>query len=159
MTRKQIQEGDKIPDFELKNQDGELVRSDDLIGRPFVLYFYPKDDTPGCTAEACSFRDAYQDFRDLGAEVVGVSADDPASHRQFADRHRLPYLLLSDEDNHLRNAFGIPGNFFGLLPGRVTFIIDDEGIVRYSFNSQFNVLAHVAKAKSFLKASVERLVD
>lgn len=151
MARQAVQPGKRIPSFKLRNQHDEFVSSEDLLGRPLVIYFYPKDDTPGCTAEACSFRDTYEAFTDLGAEVIGISADDPESHRLFAERHHLPFLLLSDEDNAVRKAFGVSGSLFGLLPGRVTFVVDAEGIIRYQFNSQFNVYGHVKKAKAFLE--------
>ncbi len=151
MAKVKLKTGDRIPSFRLRNQQGRFVSSDELLGRPLVIYFYPKDDSPGCTAEACSFRDTYEDFTDLGAEVIGISADDPESHRLFAERHHLPFLLLSDEDNTVRKAFGVPGSLFGLLPGRVTFVVDAEGTLRYQFNSQINVYGHVKKAKAFLR--------
>lgn len=151
MSKKKVDIGDHIPSFRLKNQYGEWVSSEDLLGKPMVLYFYPKDDTPGCTAEACSFRDAYEEFQDLDVQVVGVSKDDPVTHRQFAGKYRLPYLLLSDEDNELRHAFGVPGSLFGLLPGRVTYVIDSEGIVRHLFKSQLDIEGHIEKAKAFLQ--------
>jgi len=150
MAKQRIDIGDTIPSFRLQNQHGEWVSSEDLLGKALVLYFYPKDDTPGCTAEACAFRDAYEAFLDLNAQVVGISSDDPERHRQFAAKHRLPYILLSDEGNRVRKAFGVPGGLFGLLPGRVTYVIDEEAVVRYLFNSQLNIQGHIDKAKDFL---------
>ena len=146
----QIKVGDKIPAFSLKNQDDQLVNIEQFIGKPFVVYFYPKDDTPGCTIEACSFRDTYEDFKDVGAEVIGISADSPASHRQFADKHRLPFVLLSDEDKEVQKLFGVPRGMFGLLPGRVTYIFDAAGKVKHIFSSSINMKAHVKESISSL---------
>lgn len=151
-TSKPIEVGDKIPNFELLNQDGELVRSSELIGQKLlVIYFYPKDDTPGCTKEACSFRDSFETFTDSGALVIGVSADSPKSHKKFAEKHQLPFTLLSDDSNKLRKAFGVKGSFLGLLPGRVTYIVDKEGTVRHIFDSQFDATKHVTEAESIIK--------
>jgi len=138
--------GDRAPDFALPDADGRTVRLSDFQGRKaVVLYFYPKDDTPGCTKEACSFRDHYEDFTDAGAEVIGVSSDSGASHRRFSARHRLPFTLLSDAGGALRKRYGVPATL-GLLPGRVTFVIDREGVVRHVFNSQLAATQHVAEA-------------
>ncbi len=151
MQHQKIAVGDKVPAFELMNQHNELVSSESFIGRPHVIYFYPKDDTPGCTAEACSFRDQYEDFKDIGAEVIGISADSPQSHRDFAAKHNLPFILLSDKGNEVRKQFGVPKSFFGLLPGRVTYIIDDRGIVKHIFDSQMGVKKHVKEAIEHLQ--------
>lgn len=146
-----IQVGDLAPDFTLPNQDGSAVTLSHFRGqKAVVLYFYPKDDTPGCTIESCTFRDRYIDIQATGAEVIGVSSDPPNSHRQFAARHSLPFTLVSDEGNKVRNAYGVPSTL-GLLPGRVTYIIDLEGKVRHIFNSQFNPKAHVSEAIKALK--------
>ncbi|MEL7021187.1 MAG: peroxiredoxin, partial [Bacteroidota bacterium] len=107
--------------------------------------------TPGCTAEACSFRDSYEDFTDAGAEVVGISADSPASHAAFAKKHRLPFTLLSDVGNKVRKQFGVPGSLFGLLPGRVTYIFDRNGICQHVFDSQLNATKHVSEAMNALR--------
>ncbi|MGB7396667.1 MAG: peroxiredoxin, partial [Candidatus Macondimonas sp.] len=129
--------GDKAPSFTLPTADGRQVSLSDYRGRqPVVVYFYPKDDTPGCTAEACAFRDQYEDFKQAGAEVIGISSDAPEAHAKFASKHRLPFLLLSDRDGAVRKAYGVPATL-GLLPGRVTFVVDREGIVRHLFSSQF----------------------
>ena len=124
-----IKVGDRVPDFSLPSQTGTTVNISDLIGKKFlVIYFYPKDDTPGCTAESCAFRDSYEVFTDAGAEVIGISADSPQSHQQFAQKYNLPFTLLSDSNNRVRKLFGVPATLF-VLPGRVTYIIDKEGIV------------------------------
>ena len=115
-----------------------------------VLYFYPKDDTPGCTAESCSFRDQYEAFKDAGAEVIGVSSDSAESHARFAEKHRLPFVLLADRGGAVRKQYGVPATL-GLLPGRVTFVIDRDGVVRHVFNSQFQATKHVAEALTALQ--------
>lgn len=143
--------GSKIPLFSLSNQNSEQTHIFDYVGKKnMVIYFYPKDDTPGCTAEACSFRDEYEDFKLLDAEVIGISADSPESHKNFATKHNLSFTLLSDDDNKLRNQFGVPTNLFGLLPGRVTYIVDKKGVVKHIFNSQLNARRHVLEAKKIL---------
>ena len=147
-----IRVGDAAPDFTLPKQDGSPVTLKTLLGKgPVVLYFYPKDDTPGCTAEACSFRDAYEDFKEAGAEVVGISSDSAGAHRDFADKHRLPFVLVSDDGGKVRKLYGVPSTL-GLLPGRVTYVIDPAGVVRHVFNSQLNPTKHVREALEVLRA-------
>ena len=145
-----IVEGQRAPDFTLPDANGKDVRLADLSGKPVVLYFYPKDDTPGCTKEACSFRDQYQDFQDAGAVVIGVSSDSSESHRKFAAKHRLPFTLLADRGGRVRRLYGVPATL-GLLPGRVTFVIDAGGVVRHVFNSQLDATRHVAEALGTLR--------
>jgi peroxiredoxin Q/BCP len=143
--------GDEAPDFELPDRDGKPVRLRDFRGkRSVVLYFYPKDDTPGCTKESCAFRDRYEEFRDAGAEVIGVSSDGEESHRRFAEKHRLPFVLLSDHGGKVRKAYRVPASL-GVLPGRVTFVIDEGGIVRHVFNSQLKPTQHIAEALDALR--------
>lgn len=144
--------GDNCPAFSLNNQAGDLISIADFIGKKIlVIYFYPKDDTPGCTKEACSFRDAYEDFKSLGCEVIGISSDSIAAHKKFAEKHHLSFQLLADTDKHVRHLFGVPGNLFGLIPGRVTYIIDLEGKIKGVFNSQLDPLGHIAKAMQVVK--------
>ncbi len=133
-----IQEGERAPDFALKDADGKMWTLADFRGKTVVLYFYPKDNTPGCTTEACSFRDRYEEFKKRGVEVVGVSADSEKSHKSFAEKQNLPFLLLSDPEKKTIEAYGALGErklygrtFLGIL--RSTFIIDGEGIVRKVF--------------------------
>jgi peroxiredoxin Q/BCP len=143
--------GDRAPQFDVPQSDGGPAPLADLLARgPVVAFFYPKDQTPGCTAEACSFRDAYAAFADSGAQVVGISSDSAASHAAFAQAHRLPYPLVSDAGGALRKAYGVP-KALGLLPGRVTYVIDRAGIVRSVFNSMFEPQKHVAAALEVLK--------
>ena len=145
--------GDKIPSFKLKNQEDEWVNIDDHVGQsPLVIYFYPKDDTPGCTREACSFRDSFEDFEAHDAKVFGISADSPRSHKKFADKHRLNFTLLSDQTRKVERQFGVPRSLLGLLPGRVTYIVDKEGVIRHVFNSQLNADKHVSEAIRVIKS-------
>lgn len=147
-----IKVGSTIPAFSLPDQEGQHVNINDFIGKSnLVIYFYPKDDTPGCTREACSFRDQFEVFRDSGAEVFGISSDSVEKHKQFAEKHRLPFRLLSDVNKRVRKLFGVPGDLLGLIPGRVTYIVDKQGKVRHIFNSQFNAEKHVSEALEVLK--------
>lgn len=141
-----IEQGDQVPAFQLPDQTGETFDSKTLHGKKHVIFFYPKDETPGCTKEACSFRDSYQDFQAAGAEVIGISSDEIRSHQSFISNHNLPYTLLSDTEKKVRKKFGVPGSLFGLLPGRVTYIVDSNGTVQHVFNSQLNSEGHVKKA-------------
>lgn len=139
-----------MPDVHLRSGEGRVSLRELLRGRALVVYFYPKDDTPGCTAQACSFRDSYEDFVAAGADVVGVSSDEPDSHARFAERHRLPFKLLTDEGGAARRAFGV-GSTLGLFPGRVTFVADANGIVRHVFESQLRVGRHIDEALRVVK--------
>ena len=146
-----LQVGDQIPNFSAIDANGSSFNSDNVVGKqPVVIYFYPKDDTPGCTAQACSFRDQYQDFKDLGAEVIGISSDSIQSHQKFSKRYNLPFILLSDADKKLRKLFEVPTNLFGLLPGRVTFVADENGIIQLIFDSM-SAKIHITKALAILK--------
>jgi thioredoxin-dependent peroxiredoxin len=138
--------GDKAPDFTLPSQSGEQVRLYDRIGqRVVVLYFYPKDDTRGCTAEACAFRDSHEVFADAGAEVIGVSSDSVERHAAFAGKHDLPFTLLADVGGKVRRAYRVPAAL-GFIPGRVTYVIDRDGTVRHVFNSMTNIGGHIKDA-------------
>ena len=145
-----LQVGQFAPDFTLKTTTGESFRLSRQRGRHVVLYFYPKDDTPGCTAEACSFRDQYEDFKDLGAEVIGISSDSEQSHQKFTAKHGLPFELLADSKGEVRKLYEVPRALLGLLPGRVTFVIDKDGIIQYIFNSLSGATDHVSNAKKVL---------
>lgn len=152
-TKGKVGVGDVAPDFTLPSQSGEEVSLRDFIGRKrvIVLFFYPKDDTPGCTKEACSFRDGYEQFEELEAEVIGISSDSVRSHERFVEKHGLPFVLLSDEGGEVRKLYGVP-NTLGLFPGRVTYVIDDYGVVRHVFSSQLGVTRHVKQALKALEA-------
>ncbi|HEU5346472.1 MAG TPA: peroxiredoxin, partial [Ktedonobacterales bacterium] len=143
-------EGMLAPDFALPNAAGEIVRLSDLRGKNVVLYFYPKDDTPGCTAEACSFRDNYAVIGQLDAEVIGISSDSQSSHRDFAAKYHLPFPLLSDASGAVRKAYKVPATL-GVIPGRVTYVIDKQGVIRRIFTSQLNIERHLAEALAGLR--------
>jgi thioredoxin-dependent peroxiredoxin len=141
-----IQVGDGAPDFTAQSHTGQRIALADYRGRQaVVVFFYPKDGTPVCSQEACTFRDAYEDFVQAGAVVIGVSADSAESHRAFAAGQRLPFILLADEDGSLRKAFGV-AKTLGIFPGRVTYVIDKQGVVRHVFSSQLSAKRHVAEA-------------
>ena len=149
-----LQVGDKIPHFLAKDGHRKDFDSASVVGKkPAVFYFYPKDNTPGCTAQACSFRDQYEDFKDLGAEVIGISSDSIASHEKFAKQYRLPFILLSDNDKKIRNLFGVKPNLFGLIPGRVTYVADKEGIIQLVFDSLV-ATNHIPRALGMIKKLV-----
>ncbi|MDP2159265.1 MAG: peroxiredoxin [Flavobacterium sp.] len=146
--------GDKVPHFTAKDTNGNLFDSTSILEKkPVVIYFYPKDDTRVCTEQACSFRDSYQEFTDLGAEVIGVSGDSTSSHQKFAQKHQLPFTLLSDHDKKLRNLFGVPTALFGLIPGRVTYVIDEKGIIKLIFDNLSGKI-HIEKALQMVKKLV-----
>ena len=146
-----VKVGDTAPDFTLSSQTGEPISLKDFRGqKAVVLYFYPKDDTPGCTKESCGFRDRYETFTDAGAEVIGISGDSVNSHQQFASKYQLPFTLISDVGNKVRQLYGVPATF-GLLPGRVTYVIDKEGVVRNIFNSQLNFQGHIDESLKALQ--------
>lgn len=146
-----VKVGDKAPDFTLPSQMGDNVKLSEYFGKKnIVLYFYPKDETTGCTKEACAFRDSYEVFTRLDAEVLGVSGQSVQSHKSFVTHYGLPFLLLSDEDNKVRELYGVPATM-GIIPGRVTYIIDKKGVVRYIFNSQYHPTQHVEEATKILE--------
>ena len=149
----QLTEGAMAPQFTGKDQDGMNVSLKDYKGKKVILYFYPKDDTPGCTAQACSFRDQFEVFTEADAVIIGISGQSVESHKEFALKHRLTFTLLSDEGNKLRKQFGVPTNLLGLLPGRVTYIADKTGKVIYIFNSQVQATKHVDEALRILRQS------
>jgi peroxiredoxin Q/BCP len=142
--------GDIIPSFTSIDSKGNSFDIKVYIGKPLVIYFYPKDDTPGCTIQACTFRDKYEDFKALGAEVIGISSDSLKSHQKFASRYKLPFILLSDFDKKIRIQFGVPNDFLGLIPGRATYVIDKKGVVQLIFDST-SAKIHIEKALEILK--------
>ena len=147
-----VQVGEKAPDFMLPDQHGKPIRLADFAGKTaVVLYFYPKDNTAGCTLEACTFRDSYEAFQQAGATVIGVSVDSPESHQGFAEKHRLPFILLSDQNGQVHKLYEIT-NFLGIIRGRETFVIDKDGIIRHRFASAVNMTKHVSEALRVLQA-------
>ena len=149
-TKKKVEVGDLAPDFTLPDQNGKDFRLKDLIGKSaIVLYFYPKDDTPGCKTEACTFRDQYNVFKDYGAEVIGISSDSIESHKKFEQKYNLPFSILSDKNGKVRKVYGAHSTL-GLIPGRVTYIIDTKGVIKYVFSSQLNAKAHVNNSLKIL---------
>jgi peroxiredoxin Q/BCP len=148
--------GARAPDFVLPNADAKPFRLWEVLSRKVVvLYFYPKDETSGCTVEACAFRDAYEDFVAVGAEVVGVSRDDAASHIQFAAHYKLPFTLLSDVGGTVHALYGIQTRL-GILHDRVTFVIDRAGIVRNVFTSMVDMRGHVQSSLPVVRELVGR---
>jgi peroxiredoxin Q/BCP len=148
----EIKIGSIIPAFILPDQNGNLFDISSVLGKKnLVIYFYPKDDSPGCTAQACSFRDQYEVFKEADALIIGISGQSVESHKEFAEKHRLTFTLLSDEGNKIRKQFGVPTNLLGFLPGRVTYIADKTGKVIYLFNSQMQSTKHVDEALRILK--------
>ncbi|TFG73863.1 MAG: peroxiredoxin, partial [Thermodesulfobacteriales bacterium] len=146
-----VEVGELAPDFTLPDQDGELVSISSYLGKSsVVLFFYPKVFSPGCTTQACHFRDSYEDFTDLGAEVIGVSSDSVESHKRFLDEYLFPFRLLSDEGGKIRKLYGATKGF-GLLPGRYTFIIDKQGIIKYIFTSETNMKKHIEESLRILR--------
>ena len=144
-----LKKGDKIPSFCLKDQNGN-IRTPDRLNKPLVLFFYPKDDTPGCTIEACGFRDKYDLFKILGAEVWGISNGNSQSHLEFANKNNLQYPLLCDLNNILRQKFGVPKKL-GFIEGRVTYIINSRGKIIHIFEDLLNGPAHIKEAIRALK--------
>jgi thioredoxin-dependent peroxiredoxin len=148
-TQNKIQVGSKVPEFSLLDQYGKEFHSKDIAGKEkLVIYFYPKDETPGCTKEACTFRDNYEVFSNAGARIIGISGQSVESHKKFAENHNLPFTLLSDPDNKVRKQFGVKS---GPIPGRVTFVVDKTGTVVYLFDSQTQAARHVEEAMRVLK--------
>ena len=147
----EIQIGKPAPDFVLPCSTGEPIRLSDFRGKSeVVLFFYPKDNSPACTAQACSFRDHYEAFRDAGAEVIGISSDSEASHERFARFWKLPFFLVSDDKGEVRARYGV-SRTLGLFPGRVTYLIDREGVIRHIFSSQFQPGRHVSEMLEALR--------
>ncbi len=145
--------GDRIPDFTLKDQNGNMFSSEDLRDKKaLVIFFYPKDNTSECTKQACSFRDSYEDFTELGAEVVGISSDSEKSHTKFADKYQFPFKLLSDTDKKVRELFKVKNSLL-VVPGRETYVVDKTGKVIMVFNSM-KANGHKKRAIKALKETV-----
>ncbi|KAK9275276.1 hypothetical protein L1049_022538 [Liquidambar formosana] len=147
-----VTKGAVPPSFTLKDQDGRNVSLTKFKGKPVVVYFYPADETPGCTKQACAFRDSYEKFKKAGAEVVGISGDDSSSHKAFAKKYRLPFTLLSDEGDKIRKEWGVPSDLFGALPGRQTYVLDKNGKVQLIYNNQFQPEKHIDETLKLLQS-------
>lgn len=151
---KALEVGDKLPLFDAKDQNGNDFTIDSVLGeKVLVIYFYPKDDTPGCTKQACFLRDQYEEFKSIGAEVIGISGDSVPAHRKFASKYDLPFILLSDSDKSLRRLFGVKTNLLGLLPGRVTYIVDKSGYIQMVFDDM-NATNHLEKTVEKVKSLI-----
>jgi peroxiredoxin Q/BCP len=149
---KKTEVGSHVPQFTLADQNGNLFSISSVVGKKnLVIYFYPKDDSPGCTKEACYFRDEFELFNEADALIIGISGQSVVSHKKFADKYQLSFTLLSDEGDKVRELFGVPVNFLGMLPGRVTYVIDKSGTVVYIYNSQTQARRHVDEALKILK--------
>lgn len=144
--------GAMAPDFSLTDQYGAVHQLSDFRGEWVVIYFYPKDDTPGCTKQACAFRDQFEDFKDEGAIVIGISSDDRISHNKFVEKHNLPFILLSDEDEIVRKEYGAK-SLFGLIPSRITFVINPKGVIEMVFNAMFNDVEHVKRSLALIRSA------
>jgi thioredoxin-dependent peroxiredoxin len=154
-----VEIGKKVKDFTLPNQDGEKVSLSDFQGKHVVLYFYPKDMTPGCTTEACDFRDAHESFKELDAVIIGVSPDPAASHQKFIDKYDLPFILLADEDHQVAEQFGVwklkknfGREYYGIE--RSTFILDKNGVLQKEFR-KVKVKGHVETALDFIREQLQ----
>lgn len=141
MLAAMLEPGAKAPDFILEDQDGARIRLAAYHGKPVVLFFYPRDNSRGCTRQACAFRDSYREFRELGAVILGISRDGRESHQDFRSRNELPYPLLSDPDGSVARAFGVP-RLLGVMPGRSTFVLDSSGVVRLAYTNHVNMESH-----------------
>lgn len=151
MASTQFKPGDKLPHYIMNDENHFPVDVSTLKGKYLVLYFYPKDDTPGCTKEALSFCNAFEELTRAGAVIFGVSSDSPNSHAAFKKKYNLPFSLLADTDGEFRKLLGVPTNFLGLLPGRVTYIFNPEGELIHVFDSQFSPEKHVQEALKIIK--------
>ena len=143
--------GDNLPEFSLYNQSNELILSTSFKKKFLIIFFYPKDHSPGCTREVCGFRDSYSELKNINTEIIGISADSIANHQKFAKNFYIYYNLLSDYKKKVRKLFGVPKNFFGLLPGRVTYIFNPNGKLLKIINSQFDINSHITISKKIIK--------
>lgn len=147
-----LQVGELAPDFELPDQQGKSVKLSQLKGKSHVvIFFYPKDNTPGCTAQSCSFRDNYSGFRELNTEIIGISSDSINSHASFASEHNLPFPILSDADKRVRKLYQVK-NTLGVLPARATFVVDKAGVIRFALSSQMNIQQHIDKSLEMIRS-------
>jgi peroxiredoxin Q/BCP len=143
--------GDRAPDFTLPSSTGEKTSLSQFLGKKkVVIFFYPMDESPVCSREAEAFKNKYENFKELGAEVLGISSQSLESHKSFIKHHNLPYFLLSDLDNSVRRLYGV-SSMLGIVPRRVTFVIDKQGIIKYTYSSQLQPAKHAEQALLALK--------
>ena len=147
--------GDVFPDFILNDENGdEFDLKRDFTNSYLVLYFYPKDETPGCTKQACYFKDNYDDFKEIDCEIIGISSDNETSHRSFKTNYNLPFKLLCDQDSKLRKEIQLPKDFFGLSPGRITFLLNSKNEILFIHRSSLKMKSHIKKVLDFLNEIV-----
>ena len=143
--------GDNLPEFSLFNQSNELILSTSFKNKFLIIFFYPKDDSPGCTKEVCSFRDSHSELKNIDTEIIGISSDSITNHQKFAKNFYINYNLLSDYKKNVTKLFGVPKSFFGLLPGRVTYIFDPNRKLLKIINSQLDINSHITISKKIIK--------
>lgn len=148
--------GEHIPDFEAQTHENKIISKTDLLGHYNVLFFYPKDQSPVCTTEACSFRDNHLEFEKLNCKIIGISSDSIESHKKFAEKYNLNFPLISDKGDRLRKIFGVKNDMFGLMPGRETLLLDPNGKIVFIFNSQLNGNSHITKTIEILKKEIQK---
>lgn len=152
-----LEVGSKAPDFTLADQNGVPVTLSEQTSKGIVvLFFYPKDNSGGCTMEACAFRDSYEDFQDAGAEVIGISSGTLEDKQKFIRNNRLPFTLLNDADGSVERMYGIETGFLGLKMGRITYVIDRSGVIQHKFESRINMGAHASEALDIVKALAQK---
>ena len=149
MSKSKLSVGDKIPEFELLNQNNDVVRVSSADGKKRIIYFYPKDDTRLCTVQACTFRDWYSDFIEKGYEVIGISGDSISSHERFAAKHQLEFSLLSDRKGMVRKKFGV-SSILGIISGRKTFVVDEKGIVEFVYEAMMEGEEHINQVMNYI---------
>lgn len=155
MPNNPIRVGDALPEFTLVDQSNTPVSTADFKGQPLVIFFYPKDHTPGCTAQACDFRNYESEFQAVGAQVIGINEASVESHKGFAAKHNLKYPILSDPGHKVRKSFGAPGLLFNTVANRITYVTDDNHRVVYIFKSLLRATDHVEESLAFLKSVVK----
>lgn len=155
MPNNPIKVGDALPAFTLLDQNNTPISTTDFKGQPLVIFFYPKDHTPGCTAQACDFRNYETEFQVVGAQVIGINEASVDSHKGFADKYNLKYPILSDPGHKVRKSFGAPGLLFNTVANRITYVTDENHQVVYIFKSLLRATDHVEESLAYLKSLVK----
>lgn len=148
--------GEEIPNFEAQTQENKIISKKDILGQYCVLFFYPKDQSPICTLEACSFRDNHNEFAKYNCKIIGISADSVESHKKFVEKYNLNFPLISDKGDRLKKLFGVKNDMFGLMSGRETYLVDPQGKIIFIFNSQLNANSHIIKTIEILKKEIQK---